>query len=92
MTAVGCGTVELNPPQHSIKQREKCGLVPQARLRPPGKPFISLPTVCAAMGALVLALVIWRGDVVRLVPQAAVTLRPKHGMKMTARKRFVVGG
>ncbi len=46
-------------------------LVPQARLRPPGKPFISLPTVCAAMGALVLALVIWRGDVVRLVPQAA---------------------
>src|SRR5882724_7392085 len=27
MTAVGCGTVEVNPPQHSIKQREKCGLV-----------------------------------------------------------------
>jgi hypothetical protein len=26
MTAVGCGTVELNPSQHSIKQREKCGL------------------------------------------------------------------
>ncbi len=26
MTAVGCGTVEVNPPQHSIKQREKCGL------------------------------------------------------------------
>src|SRR5882757_8832355 len=25
MTAVGCGTVEVNPPQHSIKQREKCG-------------------------------------------------------------------
>jgi predicted Zn finger-like uncharacterized protein len=46
-------------------------LRPQARLRPPGKPFISLPTVCAAMGALVLALVIWRVDVVRLVPQAA---------------------
>ena len=46
-------------------------LRPQARLRPPGKPFISLPTICAAMGALVLALVIWRGDVVRLMPQAA---------------------
>jgi predicted Zn finger-like uncharacterized protein len=46
-------------------------LRPQARPRPPGKPFISLPTVCAAMGALVLALVIWRVDVVRLVPQAA---------------------
>jgi len=46
-------------------------LRPQARPRPPGKPFISLPTVCAAMGALVLALVIWRVDVVRLMPQAA---------------------
>jgi predicted Zn finger-like uncharacterized protein len=46
-------------------------LRPQARLRPPGKPFITLPTICAAMGALVLALVIWRVDVVRLLPQAA---------------------
>jgi hypothetical protein len=26
MTAVGCATVEVNPPQRSIKQREKCGL------------------------------------------------------------------
>jgi hypothetical protein len=26
MTAPGCGTVEVIPPQHSIKQREKCGL------------------------------------------------------------------
>src|SRR6267143_1028416 len=26
MNAAGCGTVEVNPPQHSIKQREKCGL------------------------------------------------------------------
>jgi predicted Zn finger-like uncharacterized protein len=46
-------------------------LRPQARLRAPGKPLVSLTTVCAAMGALVLALVIWRADVVRLVPQAA---------------------
>ena len=36
-----------------------------------GKPFVSLPTVCAAMGALVLALMIWRVDVVRLLPQTA---------------------
>jgi len=36
-----------------------------------GKPFISLPTACAGMGALVLALVIWRVDVVRLMPQTA---------------------
>jgi predicted Zn finger-like uncharacterized protein len=36
-----------------------------------GKPFVSLPTACAAMGALVLALIIWRIDVVRLLPQTA---------------------
>ena len=34
-------------------------------------PLINLPIVCAAMGALVLALVIWRIDVVRLLPQTA---------------------
>src|SRR5882672_2883370 len=31
-----------------------------ASFHAPGKPFVSLPTACAAMGALVLALVIWR--------------------------------
>jgi predicted Zn finger-like uncharacterized protein len=36
-----------------------------------GKPLVSLPTACAAMGALVLALVIWRVEVVRLMPQTA---------------------
>jgi predicted Zn finger-like uncharacterized protein len=46
-------------------------LKPPALLRASGKPFVSLPTVCAAMGALVLALVIWRVDVVRLLPQTA---------------------
>ena len=47
-------------------------------LRPPallrtagGKPLVGLPTACAAMGALVLALIIWRVDVVRLLPQTA---------------------
>jgi predicted Zn finger-like uncharacterized protein len=34
-------------------------------------PAVSLATVCAAMGALVLALIIWRADVVRLLPQTA---------------------
>ena len=37
----------------------------------------------------------WRFDLVPdhpVVPQAAVTLRPKYAMKMMARKRFVVGG
>jgi hypothetical protein len=36
------------------------------------KSLLSLPTACAAMGALVLALVIWRVDVVRLLPQTAM--------------------
>jgi predicted Zn finger-like uncharacterized protein len=38
-------------------------------------PFAGLPTACAAMGALVLALVIWRADVVRLLPQTATFYR-----------------
>ena len=36
-----------------------------------GKPLVSLTTICAAMGALVLGLVVWRVDVVRLLPQTA---------------------
>jgi predicted Zn finger-like uncharacterized protein len=34
-------------------------------------PPVSLSTVCAAMAAMVLALMIWRVDVVRLMPQTA---------------------
>ncbi|MGY4463712.1 hypothetical protein ACVWYI_007672 [Bradyrhizobium sp. LB13.1] len=37
----------------------------------PRKSHFGLPTACAAMGALVLALMIWRGDMVRLLPQTA---------------------
>jgi predicted Zn finger-like uncharacterized protein len=44
---------------------------PRAPVRTPGKSFASLPATCAAMGALVLALIIWRVDVVRLLPQTA---------------------
>jgi predicted Zn finger-like uncharacterized protein len=40
-------------------------------LRASGKPLVSPATACAAMGALVLALVIWRVDVVRHLPQTA---------------------
>ena len=36
---------------------------------------VGLPTACAAMGALVLALMIWRADVVRLLPQTATFYR-----------------
>jgi predicted Zn finger-like uncharacterized protein len=45
---------------------------PPAPPRTPAKSLLSLPTVCAAMGALVLALIIWRVDVVRLLPQTAM--------------------
>jgi predicted Zn finger-like uncharacterized protein len=44
---------------------------PSAAVGRPGRSFISPLTACAAMGALVLALMIWRADVVRLLPQTA---------------------
>lgn len=43
--------------------------------RIPFMPVVGLPTACAAMGALLLALVIWRVDVVRLLPQTATFYR-----------------
>jgi predicted Zn finger-like uncharacterized protein len=46
-------------------------LNPSVLLGVSGKPFVGLPTACAAMGALLLALVIWRVDVIRLMPQTA---------------------
>ena len=39
--------------------------------RIPYMPPVGLPTACATMGALLLALVIWRADVVHLLPQTA---------------------
>ncbi|MDA9400169.1 MJ0042-type zinc finger domain-containing protein [Bradyrhizobium sp. CCBAU 45389] len=41
----------------------------------PRKSYFGLPTACAAMAALVLALIMWRGDVVRLLPQTAAFYR-----------------
>ncbi|QDW41172.1 thioredoxin [Bradyrhizobium sp. KBS0727] len=43
--------------------------------RIPFMPAVGLPTACAAMGALLLALVIWRAEVVRLLPQTATFYR-----------------
>ena len=43
--------------------------------RIPFMPSVGLPTACAAMGALILALMIWRADVVRLLPQTATFYR-----------------
>jgi predicted Zn finger-like uncharacterized protein len=59
-------------------------LSPPALLRASGKPFVGLPTACAAMGALVLALIIWRVDVVRLLPQTA-TLYKMAGLEVNLR-------
>jgi len=43
--------------------------------RIPFVPVVGLPTACTAMGALILGLMIWRTDVVRLLPQTAVFYR-----------------
>jgi hypothetical protein len=45
MTAVGCGIVEVNLPQHSIKQREKCGLGPVV---PHSQPISTNPHIVSA--------------------------------------------
>ena len=37
----------------------------------PGKSFASLPIACTAMAALAMALIVWRADIVRLLPQTA---------------------
>jgi predicted Zn finger-like uncharacterized protein len=42
-----------------------------ASSRAAGKSVFNLPAITAAMGALVIALVLWRADVVRLMPQTA---------------------
>jgi predicted Zn finger-like uncharacterized protein len=46
-------------------------LRPRTAFRLRSGPPISLSTLCAAMAAMVLALMIWRIDVVRLMPQTA---------------------
>jgi len=43
--------------------------------RIPGMPSVSLQTACVTMGALVLALLIWRAEIVRLLPQTATFYR-----------------
>jgi len=54
-------------------------LGPLARIRPPqslsARFHVGLPVVCAAMGTLVVALIFWRTDVVRLMPQTAAFYR-----------------
>jgi len=44
---------------------------PRERRRAGARSFALLPFACAAMGALIVALMVWRVDVVRLLPQTA---------------------
>jgi predicted Zn finger-like uncharacterized protein len=65
---------EAERPQRLTRLRQLFrlpALKPPAWLPGSDRSFGGLPTLCAAMGALVLALVIWRVDVVRLLPQTA---------------------
>jgi hypothetical protein len=61
-------TVAVRRPRSSLLRRLKPSFSFQM-------PAVSLTTLCAAMGALVLALMIWRVDVVRLLPQTAAFYR-----------------
>jgi predicted Zn finger-like uncharacterized protein len=53
------------------RQRLARLLRPPSLPRIPFMPSVGLPTACAAMAALIVALMIWRSDVVRLLPQTA---------------------
>ena len=64
---------EIRPTSH--RQRLASLFKLPALPRIPYLPAIGLPTACAAMGALLVALVIWRADVVRLLPQTATFYR-----------------
>ncbi len=52
--------------------------------RIPFMPSVGLPTACAAMGALILALMIWRAEIVRLLPQTA-TFYTMVGLELNLR-------
>jgi predicted Zn finger-like uncharacterized protein len=44
---------------------------PRTPVRGTSRSFVNLPIACAAMGALTVALLVWRADMVRLMPQTA---------------------
>ncbi|MCA1453159.1 zinc-ribbon domain-containing protein [Bradyrhizobium sp. BRP22] len=57
-------------PRRRLPRMLKLPTLPRIRV-----PAATLPTACAAMAALIVALVAWRGDVVRLLPQTALFYR-----------------
>jgi hypothetical protein len=69
-------TLDTTKKLRSRTQRERLDLSRSLRsLARPDTLRISLPTICTAMGAIALALVIWRTGVVRLMPQTAAFFR-----------------
>lgn len=76
----GAGYGEADDETDSTRKRGFRKLLPQlARRQLTGKMtgmgFAGPGTACAAMGALAMALLIWRADVVRLMPQTAAFYR-----------------
>jgi hypothetical protein len=68
------GRASREPTRHDAAKAARPRRSLLRRLKPSfsfGLPSVSLATVCAAMGALVVALLVWRNDVVRLLPQTA---------------------
>lgn len=58
------------PPKRSLLSRLGLPALSLGPLARHGLPF-GLPAACGAMGALALGLIIWRADIVRLMPQTA---------------------
>lgn len=59
---------EAREPKPSLWRRLK---IPSPVLAMPLRPRVGLSTICVGMAALAVALIVWRGDVVRLLPQTA---------------------
>jgi predicted Zn finger-like uncharacterized protein len=68
--------IDYEQPQPSRFRSFGRPITPFGKLKwPSALPALDLKTASVAMGAMVLALVIWRGDVVRLMPQTAAFFR-----------------
>jgi predicted Zn finger-like uncharacterized protein len=59
-------------PRSTATSRFRSRLKPSFALR---LPAFNLNTVCVAMAAMVLALIVWRAEIVRLLPQTAIFYR-----------------
>ncbi|MGY3583488.1 putative Zn finger-like uncharacterized protein [Bradyrhizobium sp. USDA 4341] len=70
--AAHAGTQDARKRRFSLPRLPRLFRLPSLP-RIPFMPVIgALPTACAAMGALIIALFVWRNDVVRLLPQTAL--------------------